>query len=156
LNNSSAIDFGSVKVGQEIQRSLIIKNVSGIDTNVKLDIRNFKVVESTDKNEPSPFYDPLQKKSKLADKYKIKDPISGVGFIIDNSEFYLPAFGSIKFNLSALCEIWGTYDDNLIINVDGIDQEDTIPLKITIIDSPFKIFTSKVSEDEKEEISMIR
>lgn len=125
---------------------------------MELDIRNFKTTELTSKNEQkkSLYYDPLQKKSKVGDKYKISDSTTGVGFVIDQPKFELPAFSSVSFNLVALCEIWGTYDDYLVVSVNGIDLEDTIPLKINIIDCPFKLFSSKVAEDEKEEISMIR
>jgi hypothetical protein len=157
MNNSSVIDFGDTKVGEEIQRSLKIKNVSGIDTKVELEIKNFKTTGQLNKNESKAlFYDPLQKKSKLNDKYKLKDQTAGVGFIIENASFDLPAFSSVKFDIAALCEIWGSYDDFLVISIQGIDQEDTIPIKINIKDSPFKIFSSKVAEDELEEISMIR
>ena len=157
MNNSSVIDFGDTKVGEEIQRNLTIKNVSGIDTRVELEIKNFKTIAQLNKNESkSLFYDPLQKKSKLTDKYKLKDQISGVGFIIENSRFDLPAFSTVKFEIAALCEIWGSYDDFLVVSIQGIDQEDTIPIKINIKDSPFKLFSSKVAEDEIEEISMIR
>ena len=152
------IDFGDIKVGEEVQKYLTIKNMSGINTTIELDIKTFKTIEQVSKNEQnkSLFYDPLQKKSKLADKYKVKDSTTGVGFIIEKPSFTLPAFGSVKFSIAALCEIWGSYEDVLIINIEGIDQEDTIPMKLNIIDCPFKLFSSKVSEDEKEEISMIR
>lgn len=152
---SSFIDFGNVKVGQKALKVFYIKNTSGIRTKVLLDIKNFKAIEVSETNK-SLFIDPLKKVAKIEDRFKLNDNIQGIGFGLEVSSFELPPFETCFIALIAIPEIWGVYNDNLTIKIDGLYEDHFIPIQINVTDSPLKLYTGKIIENESEEISMIR
>lgn len=148
------IDFETVKAGDCKQKYLFIKNTSGIDTKVSLEIKNF-VAEEHKRNHEE-FIDPMKIEKKLCDKFKLKDYTNGIGFALENKCIFLPAFGIVSVSIAAITEMWGSYEDILIINVDGFFYDVYIPIKINVIDTPIRLYTGKVQENEDEEVSMIR
>lgn len=148
------IDFETVKAGDSKQKYLFIKNTSGIDTKVSLEIKNF-VAEEHKRNHEE-FIDPMKIEKKLSDKFKLKDNTNGIGFALENKCIFLPAFGIVSVSIAAITEMWGSYEDILIINVDGFFYDVYIPIKINVIDTPIRLYTGKVQENEDEEVSMIR
>ena len=137
-----------------MEKSLIIQNNSGINTIIRLDVRNFKTVEKKDNSDPL-IRDPMKVPSELADRYKLKNNQLGLGFVINKPEFFLPAFGLVKVTLAALSEIWGLYDDYLLVNAEGKKQTDSIHMEINVVNNPIRLFTTKVIDNE-EEIAMLR
>ena len=83
------IDFETIKAGDCKQKYLFIKNTSGIDTKVSLEIKNFIAEEHKRNNEE--FIDPMKIEKKLSDKFKLKDNTNGIGFALENKCIFLPA-----------------------------------------------------------------
>ena len=98
----------------------------------------------------------MKKPSKLSERYSYRENDLGFGFVLENPKFDLPPFGMVKFSVIAISEMWGYYEDFLLINVDGIDHEESIGLEIDVVGSPVKIFAGKVTENESEEMSILR
>ncbi len=147
--------MGETKVGIPIEKSLIIQNNSGINTRVQIDVKNFKTIQKIDNSDPF-IRDPMKNQNiQFWDNFKLMNSTLGVGFVIKNQEFELPAFGLVKFSLIALSEIWGFYEDSLLIKAEGRKHVDSIQLEINIVENPIKLFTTKVVEND-EEIAMIR
>lgn len=137
-----------------MEKSLIIQNNSGISTHIRFDIKQFKTVRKVDKND-SLFSDPMVKKSEITDHFKLHDRTLGLGFVISQPDIYLPAFGLAKISLTAISEIWGSYNDYLYITCEGKEQIDFIDLEIEVTDSPIRFFSTMVVEND-EEIAMLR
>lgn len=68
----------------------------------------------------------------------------------------LMPFDSITLDLYSLAEMWGVYEDSLLIHVDGIPFEISLPLRVNVIDNPIKLYAGKVVENEAEETPMVR
>lgn len=157
INNTNAIDFGSVKVGDLSERYLCVKNLSGIKTTVSLQIRRFRAVESSpDGGKFSIPGESSRRNMKLKDRYRLADNVNGVGFALPVTSFTLGEFSLVTCPIYVLAEIWGSYDDVLIVGVDGVDSEYQVPLAVEVIGAPLKFYTGKVLDDEDEEISMLR
>ncbi len=152
---SDLIDFGSLKAGECIQKYFFIKNTSGIETHAKLEIKHFQAIEdNTDQD--SILVDPMKKTRNLADKYKLKDNINGIGFGLEKNFLKLGPFQTACVSLAAITEMWGTYEDILMINIEGIIYEHFIPVQCNVVDTPIRLYTGKITENQNEPCSMIR
>ena len=152
---SDLFDFGNLKVGESLQKYFFIKNTSGIETQASLEIKNFQAIEEIIANENG-LADPLKKIRKLTDKYKLKENTNGIGFGLEKKIVKLEPFQTVCVSLAVLAEMWGSYEDILIINIDGIIYEHFIPIQCNVIDTPIRLYTGKITENENEPCSMIR
>lgn len=152
----SGLDFGSHKVGRTANKSLIIQNNSGINTSISLDVKRFKSQAKTDKNDAL-FCDPMvSQRRDIKDHFKLANSELGLGFVINKSQFELPAFGLVKFTISTLSEIWGDYEDCLMVRYgEEPRQVDEIGLRVSVTDSPIRFFSTMIPEDDGE-IAMLR
>lgn len=147
------IEFENIKVGQRAIKHVSIKNTSGIRTRVYVEMENFKAVEIAENER---FIDPMKKAPKLVEKFKLNDNMQGMGFGLESSCIELEEFGLASFGIVAVAEIWGSYEDTIKIRIEGIEQETLIPVQINVLDTPIKLFTGKILENDSEEISMLR
>jgi len=148
------IDFGQIKVGQSSQQKLVIENKTAIRSKISFDIKTFKTIDAKDsiKNQ----IDPMKKSLKVSDRFKLKENSNGIGFGMDYLSHELNPFDSITLDLYSLAEMWGVYEDSLLINVEGIPFEITLPMRVNVIDNPIKLYAGKVAENEAEETAMVR
>jgi hypothetical protein len=144
-----------MKTGNSASKVICIKNMSAINTKAKLCIKKFKALELDEKVRKCS--DPLKRPTKLANNFKLSDCTQGIGFGLELSSIDLPAFGFVNLKVIAIAQMWGSYEDALLISVDGICYDLIMPIYINVIDIPIKLYASKVQiEAEDEEISMIR
>ena len=163
FHDSESIKFENVKVGVQIEKYFFIKNNSGIATRANMEIKLFKVHEKTQYNSEkkaisSLFADPMKKISNLADRLRMNDNFQGVGFGMEHYQVELPPFSTVVSPFILLAEMWGSYTDSLLVNIEGIDETQVIPLHVDVVDLPVKLYTGKVSESENEtdEVAMLR
>jgi hypothetical protein len=149
------IEFDPIEVGNCSIKYLFVKNTSGIDTNVKLSVKRFQTIESTNKD-VNLFVDPMKKPKKFGENFKLKDGKNGIGFGIEREIATLPAFSTCCIALAAVAELWGYYTDKLQLNVDGIESETQFKMGVNVNGSPIKLYAGKVMENESEQVSMIR
>lgn len=149
------IDFGDCKIGEEIERYLYIRNESAIETRLSFSIRTFQAIEANKLNKNN-FADPMRMGSKLAQDYRLKNNESGIAFVPEMACLVLAPFDTVCLRLFALVEMWGHYEDVLIVGVDGLWFEHQIPIRAKVVDLPIKLYTGKVTENENEKISMLR
>ena len=154
-HGSDLIEFGQLKSGESMQKYLFIKNTSGIETEARLEIKHFQAIEE-DPDKDNLLADPMKKSRKLADKYKLKDNTNGLGFGLEKSSVILAPFQTACVAVAAIAEMWGSYEDIVIINIDGIFYEHFIPIQCNVIESPIRLYTGKITENESEPCSMIR
>ena len=150
------INFGNIKSGECLQKYLFIKNTSGIETQAQLEIKNFKAIEEEIDHDSLLLVDPMKRNRKLSDKYKLKDYTNGIGFGLEKNSLNLAPFQTVCVSLAAIAEMWGTYEDIVIINIDGIFYEHFIPILCNVVDTPIRLYTGKITENENEPCSMIR
>ncbi len=148
------IDFGQIKVGQSSQQKLVIENKTAIHSKISFDIKRFKTIDAKDAIKDQ--IDPMKKSLKASDRFKLKDNSNGIGFGMDFVSHELIPFNSVTLDLYSLAEMWGVYEDSLLINVDGIPFEISLPLRVNVIDNPIKLYAGKVAENEAEETAMVR
>lgn len=147
-SNSEIINFGEIKCGESTEKRLIIKNTSAIPTRAWLRFDRFQLIHEEDKI----TLKPKRSTMKISDKYRLKDAISGIGFACergeDDSPIELVAFGRVSVAMYALTELWGEYEDTLIVEVEGIQYR--LPVRCQVEGAPVRIYTGRVvDEDER-------
>lgn len=152
---SDLIDFGNLKAGDCIQKYFFITNTSGIETQARLEIKNFQAFEDVIDNE-NVITDPMKKTRNLSDKYKLKDNTNGIGFGLEKSNLTLRPFQTACISVAAIAEMWGTYEEILMVNIEGIIYEHFIPIQCNVVDTPIRLYTGKITENQNEPCSMIR
>jgi hypothetical protein len=135
-----------------------IKNLSGISTRASFKIKLFRVHEETvlSSESSSKFIDPMKKIGNFFDRLRLDDNFQGIGFGMERYTVDLPPFGTTVCPIILLAEMWGSYTDALLIDIDGVDDQQCIQLNAEVIDLPIKLYTGKVSESETEEVAMLR
>ncbi len=158
FNDSEAIFFDQVRVGEKIVKNFSIKNNSGIFTRAFLKFKLFKVHEvAAYANEGnSKFNDPMKKIGNFFDRLKLDDNFQGIGFGLEHYEVALPPFSTVVCPIILIAEMWGAYTDSLLIDIEGVDEQQVIHLNADVIDLPIKLYTGKVSENESDEVAMLR
>lgn len=126
--------------------------MSGIRTSINLNMTNFKAYEIAEKKQM--FDDPSKKISSLIERFKIENEHNGIGFGLEKSCFELPEFSSVTISVVAIANFWGSYEDTLSIQIHGIDTITIVPVKINVLGSPIKLYTSKVVQ--MDDLSMVR
>ncbi len=156
-HQSNAIVFDGVKVGEKVFKYFYIRNLSGISTKASLEIQKFKTHESNSINENCLlFVDPMKRVTNYADRLRLNDNLQGIGFGLEKYEIDLPPFACVECPIILIAEMWGSYKDKLIVNADGLNDSKIVNLNAEIIDLPIRLYTGKVSENETEQIAMIR
>jgi hypothetical protein len=129
---------------------LLIKNTSAIPTSLKTSVKNFQLSPCESKlpqNRGGTINTELNNR-KISDRYCLAQPNSGIGFGVEYATMDLPAFAQITCPVYVLAEIWGTYDDLLVVNVDGVAFEHVIPLVCEVAGAPIRLYTGKVIDNE--------
>jgi hypothetical protein len=75
---------------------------------------------------------------------------------LDETNFNLQSYETIKICLTVLNTMWGLYNHSIEVSIDGLNYIHRIPILINVYGSPVKIFSSKVVENNDGEISLIR
>jgi hypothetical protein len=104
----------------------------------------------------SKFNDPMKKISNFFDRLRLDDNFQGIGFGMERYEVELPPFSTVVCPIILITEMWGIYTDCLLIDIDGIADQQVIHLKADVIDLPIKLYTGKVSENDSDEVAMLR
>lgn len=145
-------------MGEKFEKSFVIRNNSGIATRARLAVNLFKVYEISafGDQENAKFKDPMKKINNFADRLRLKDKYQGIGFGFERYEVELPPFTNVVCPMFILTEMWGSYEDSLFVEIDGISERQVIPIVADIVDLPIKIYTGKVSQSESEEIAILR
>jgi hypothetical protein len=153
---SALIDFGDVKIEEaEVEKYFYIRNESAIRTTLTFKIKNFQAVEAERLNKQN-FSDPMKMVTKISQLYLPKDNQNGIAFVPEFATLVLEPFGTVCMRIYALIQMWGRYQDSLMIQVDGLWYEHHIPIRAIVVDLPIKLYTGKVTEGENEKVSMLR
>jgi hypothetical protein len=99
----------------------------------------------------------------ISTKFKLKDSTQGIGFGLGSTSLTVPGFTRAKISITAICEMWGTYNDRLVIKVLNSKTTFYITIYVNVIGIPIKLYTGKVAEtsnnnniENDDLVSMIR
>lgn len=142
-NENTQIVFNDVKIGKPLQKFIFIKNVTPILTKMSLKSRTLS-------------YNTDYQKSRSVLYFGNE---SGTFITIEPSEIVLQSYETTMICLNLHSSMWGSYFDNLDIELSEINSTSSImhsiPVHIDINDCPVRIYSGTVFE-ENEEIAMLR
>lgn len=152
-SKSTVVDFGRMKCSDNTsgEKLLVVSNTSAIATRVRLRVERFGLVHEDDKIT-------MKRKSqtaKVTDRFRLADYSNGVGFGFSEEELELAPFGESSCALYAIGELWGEYEDTLIMAVDGVPFEHRLPIFCRVEGAPLRLYTGRVRDDDEEAIDPV-
>lgn len=170
------MDFGrSLKCGESSEQRMVVRNTSAIRTRVRLRIGRFGLTHEPDKitlrgrKKPS-------KSLRLSERYRLAEASNGIGFACewlsptttidddndddepihtDETLIELGAFEEASCAVYALAELWGDYEDELVVALLNNDDDDHTPLieyRVAIAcgvrGAPVRLYTGRMLDED--------